>query len=282
MYTVPHARQLTIFICALGVGFLLGIIYDLCRCIRLSISESKGLVVFFDLLYFFIVSLVSFLYTLAMNKGEVRFYILLGEFIGLAFYYISFGIAVIKFTDKFTGVLKSVYNVVFRVVSAPFRAMKRVFLSLSEKSKKFFTKSRKKSEKIRKKHLPKVYMYVYNLLGILLANKRSSKDGEDALAKKTPKTKKKKNRGSVIVYLLCGAIVLALLIGIVQKLADNKSKADEKASLNSTLESLVSENKALEQAVSQGDEEELAEEYARKKGYVKPDERVYVDITPGL
>ena len=29
------------------------------------------------------------------------------------------------------------------------------------------------------------------------------------------------------------------------------------------------------------DEKELAEEYARKKGYVMPDERVYVDITPG-
>ena len=29
------------------------------------------------------------------------------------------------------------------------------------------------------------------------------------------------------------------------------------------------------------DKKELAEEYARKKGYVMPDERVYVDITPG-
>ena len=29
------------------------------------------------------------------------------------------------------------------------------------------------------------------------------------------------------------------------------------------------------------DEEALIEEYARKKGYVKSDERVYVDITPG-
>ena len=41
------------------------------------------------------------------------------------------------------------------------------------------------------------------------------------------------------------------------------------------------ENEALEKAVSEGDEAALVEEYARKKGYVMPDERVYVDITPG-
>ena len=34
-------------------------------------------------------------------------------------------------------------------------------------------------------------------------------------------------------------------------------------------------------AATNGDESALAEEYARKKGYVMPDERVYVDITPG-
>jgi cell division protein FtsB len=73
-----------------------------------------------------------------------------------------------------------------------------------------------------------------------------------------------------------------LLVGIVQKISDNKAKQDEKTALSNTLESLVSENEALEKAVSEGDEDELAEEYARKKGYVMPDERVYVDITPGL
>ncbi len=99
---------------------------------------------------------------------------------------------------------------------------------------------------------------------------------------KTKKAKKKIEPKSIITTVLCGAIILFLLVGIVQKISDNKAKQDEKTALSNTLESLVSENEALEKAVSEGDEDELAEEYARKKGYVMPDERVYVDITPGL
>ena len=51
--------------------------------------------------------------------------------------------------------------------------------------------------------------------------------------------------------------------------------------LSSEYESRVAENEELESAIKDGDKAELAEKYAREKGYVMPDERVYVDITPG-
>ncbi len=100
-----------------------------------------------------------------------------------------------------------------------------------------------------------------------------------ALAKK--KKKNKVEPKSIFVFAFCACIVLVLLVGIVQKIGDNNAKQKEMAALNNTLESLVSENEALEEAAKEGDEKKLAEEYARKKGYVMPDERVYVDITPG-
>ncbi len=95
------------------------------------------------------------------------------------------------------------------------------------------------------------------------------------------KNKSKVEPKSIFVFALCACIVLVLLVGIVEKIGDNNAKQKELDTLNNTLENLVSENKALEQAAKDGDEKKLAEEYARKKGYVKPDERVYVDITPG-
>ncbi len=95
------------------------------------------------------------------------------------------------------------------------------------------------------------------------------------------KNKSKVEPRSIIVFALCTCIVLVLLLGIVEKIGDNNAKQKEKDTLNVTLNELVSENKALEEAAKGGDEKKLAEEYARKKGYVKPDERVYVDITPG-
>ncbi len=183
MYSVPHSQQLNIFLCSLGVGFLLGIVYDVLRGIRLSFSESKFLIVIFDLLYFLILSFITFIFILALNKGEVRMYIILGEIIGLLFYYFSFGIAAVKATDKIIACLKKIYSVVFKAVSFPFRFVKRVFMVILGKIKENLAKTRKKNEKIKKKHLQKLRIYVYNLFGILLANRKSVKKGESSFGK---------------------------------------------------------------------------------------------------
>ncbi len=183
MYSVPHSEQLSIFLSSLGVGFILGVIYDILRGIRLSVSKSKVLVVVFDLIYFLLLAFVTFIFILAANKGEIRFYIIMGEIIGLVFYYVSFGIAAIKITDKIIGLLRRFYSFSFRVLSAPFRLMKRLFLNLKEKIKEKFRKTSKNSEKIRKKHLPKLRLYVYNLFGILLANQKFQKKGGGSFGK---------------------------------------------------------------------------------------------------
>ncbi len=183
MYSVPHSEQLSIFLSSLGVGFILGVLYDILRGLRLSVSKSKVLVVVFDLIYFLLLAFITFIFILAANKGEIRFYIILGEIIGLVFYYVSFGIAAIKITDKIIGLLRRFYSFSFKVLSAPFRLMKRLFLNLKEKIKKKFRKTSKNSEKIRKKHLPKLRLYVYNLFGILLANQKFQKKGGGSFGK---------------------------------------------------------------------------------------------------
>ena len=86
---------------------------------------------------------------------------------------------------------------------------------------------------------------------------------------------------SIIVFVLCACIVLYFVVSIVKKQIEINKSTEARDELVSVLESQQAENKELEAAISQGDESALAEEYARKKGYVMPDERVYVDITPG-
>ena len=177
MYSVPQSEQLTIFISSLGLGFLLGILYDVLRALRLSLTKSKGAVIFFDILYFILFGFFTFIFILALNKGEVRFYIIVGELIGALFYYISFGIAVIKITERAVSLLRRFYAFLFKVISAPFRLIKKGFSAIFGKMSKLFKKTEKKSSKIRKKLLPKLRLYVYNLLGILFANKPIGKKG---------------------------------------------------------------------------------------------------------
>ncbi len=177
MYSIPHSQQLVIFLTALGIGFLLGVVYDILRAIRLSITKSQKAHIFFDILYFLILTLTSYIFILAANKGEIRFYIIVGELLGLAFYYFSLGIAVIKATDIAVNLLRQFFKFIFKVISSPFRLAFRLFSFLKKKLSVFLKKTEKKSSKIQKKVLQKAHLYVYNLLGVFCARKGTRKKG---------------------------------------------------------------------------------------------------------
>lgn len=180
MYNVYQSEQTLIFIASLGVGFLLGVLYDFLRALRLSFTRGKIAVIVFDLLYFFVVAFVSYIFILATNKGEVRSYIIVGELLGAVFYYFSLGFALMKLTDKFVLLLRGFYSILYKIISFPFRLIKKVYLKLFGKLKTIFKKSEKKSQKIQKKVLPKARVYVYNLFGILCAGSQKSRKGGKA------------------------------------------------------------------------------------------------------
>ena len=184
MYNVSQSEQTLIFVASLGVGFLLGILYDFLRALRLSLTKGKVAVVVFDLLYFFMVSFGSYLFILAANKGEVRSYIIIGELLGAVFYYFSLGYALMKLTDKFIFLLRRFYSILFKIVSFPFHLIKSAFFKVFGKLRIFFEKSEKKSKKIQKKVLPKWRVYVYNLFGILCAGSQRSRKGGKADGKR--------------------------------------------------------------------------------------------------
>ncbi len=97
---------------------------------------------------------------------------------------------------------------------------------------------------------------------------------------KQKKTKKQFKPVSIIAVLICSCIVLYFGISIVKEFSEHVKKKAELTNAESVLESQNSENEALQKAVDEGDKDAIVEKYAREKGYVKPDERVYVDITP--
>ncbi len=190
MYSVPQGRQLTIFICAIGAGFLLGILYDVMRTLRLSFTKSKAALILFDTVYFLLCGIISFLFILATNKGEVRFYILGGEIIGWLFYYFSFGIVAVRVTDIIVKLLDKTKSILIRVIIAPLRLIYGFFNRINKKLHVFFEKSKKKSRKIRKKHLQKLRLYVYNLFGIVSTREINFQKGGKVLGKRKNKKEK--------------------------------------------------------------------------------------------
>lgn len=167
MYSVAQAEQLKIFLTSLGVGFLLGMLYDIFRFFRLSFSRFKAATVIIDTLYFLLFGFLSYIFILTVNKGEIRFYILLGEALGASFWYFAFAPVSFKITNAVVRFLKRTYW----VVTYPFRALAKAISALNEKIKQKRKKTAKNTQKMRKKLLPKTKIYVYNIFGIFQGKK---------------------------------------------------------------------------------------------------------------
>ena len=116
LYSLSLATQTKNFLLSLGLGFLMGFVYDLFRIIRISISERKIFVIVFDLLYCIFLCLSTFVFLITVNEGQVRFYLLLGEAIGFAVYYFSFGAIVFSFSGKIIDFIKLCFKRIFCVL----------------------------------------------------------------------------------------------------------------------------------------------------------------------
>lgn len=160
-YIQGIAAQTEIFLYAFGFGFMLGILYDVFRTLRMIISGSKGFVLFMDLLYFAVCTFLTFCFVLAVDSGRIRIYVAAGEILGWFVYYFSFGAIAIRAGNAVVSFFK-------RVFSAAVKPVKRVsgkILRKIGKIKNICKKNTRKFDKKQKFILQKYRGIVYNLLG---------------------------------------------------------------------------------------------------------------------
>lgn len=175
VYIQGIAEQTQIFLYSLGFGFLLGVLYDVFRTLRLIISRSKSFVFFADLLYFILCSFLTFFFIMVVDSGRVRLYVALGEILGWFIYYFSFGAIAIRFTNTVTTFFRRVFSGVFNLI-------KRVFFKFGRKTGKIASSGKKimrKSNKKLKFNLQKHKGLVYNLYSYIINYKNKKKGTAD-------------------------------------------------------------------------------------------------------
>ncbi len=158
--------QTEIFLLSLGFGFLLGILYDVFRTLRLIISKSASFTVFMDVMYFAVCAFLIFSFNLVVDSGKIRLYVMFGDLLGWLIYYFSFG----EISIKISNLIISSVRRFFCVVSKPFIRFKRL---LNRKLRKINTFSKKILRKFNKKvkfDLQKHRSMVYNLNGYIENN----------------------------------------------------------------------------------------------------------------
>lgn len=161
VYIQGVAEQTQIFLFSIGFGFLLGILYDVFRTVRMIISESKGFVLFMDLLYFLVCTFLNFCYILTVDYGKIRFYVVFAQILGWLIYYFSFGAVAIRFSRFISKAVRGIAGLVFKPINAVFKRIRLLYNKIFGFNKKIIRKFAKKT----KFNLQKRQGIVYNLIG---------------------------------------------------------------------------------------------------------------------
>lgn len=107
-------NQLFSFFIYVIVGILLGFIFDIFRALRKSIKNSTVATNIEDILFVIISFIIIAMVVQIVNKGELRFYILLGIILGILIYFLSVSKYIITgetwILKSIIKILKSIYN----------------------------------------------------------------------------------------------------------------------------------------------------------------------------
>ena len=115
------SEQTVYFLVSIVFGAALSVLYDLVRLIRL-IWEKKAIVnVAGDILFFVVAGVLTFLFALPFNKGEVRGFIVLGEAIGFLPVHMTLGAVFSRVSGAVILTLRKFTHKIFKIVKKLFK-----------------------------------------------------------------------------------------------------------------------------------------------------------------
>lgn len=158
-YMLGLNTQTQYFLLGFGFGFLLGVLYDVFRILRLLLHVRKRMTVLFDILYGLLCTLLTFLYFLTFHNGKILFFVLAAELLGFLVYYFSLGVVAMRISSVVVRALERFFHLLYQPFRWLFRLLHKIFHKFMKKSAAFYQKVQKNS----KYHLKKKQVMRYTL-----------------------------------------------------------------------------------------------------------------------
>lgn len=140
-------NELYIFLKIVYGGVILGFLYDLYRLFRYYLNPKKIATAIEDIIFWIIVTFISFYILLISNYGELRGFIFLGFVIGVLLYSTLFSDLIIKTQVKLINNIINLMKYLISLVIIPFAAIiklfKKVFSKISPKVKLKYKRSKR-------------------------------------------------------------------------------------------------------------------------------------------
>lgn len=146
------ADQTVYFLFSLLFGVILSALYDMIVVLRLLGFTKLWQTITFDVLYMFLCAVLTVLFAMPFNKGEVRYFVLFGEIIGFLVHRYTLG-----------GVSEKIYSKIIRII--------RVIIEKSLQISRFFLH---KVLKVNRFVVYNVGVILYKAQNIVFKKKRKS------------------------------------------------------------------------------------------------------------
>lgn len=106
------------------MGIIVTVLYDIFRIIRRVIPHNGFFIALEDMIFWAMVSVLLFLLLYHLNNGTVRWFAVLGLFVGMCFYKKIFGDLLVTFMSTILG---GILHIVARLAAVPLKLVKRRF-----------------------------------------------------------------------------------------------------------------------------------------------------------
>ena len=132
------SEQAQCFLASLLLGFILSLLYDLLRAVRLRRATKRRFTSALDLLYCAAFALLTFLFALRIGGGELRLYMLFSVLLGAVSY---FAFCARLFRPLWAFWAEVLFSFA-RLAAAPLRWLQKVYGKLAKLCKRYFLFSR--------------------------------------------------------------------------------------------------------------------------------------------
>ena len=126
MYGTDLSVQIENLMPFVGLGFILGLLYDILSLFRRTFRKTGVTVFVVDFCFCIFVAVSSFLLLLGTANGFIRVYLLVAEILGAVIYFLTFGILVSSVVGLLSDLIKKCFSPFFKLRKMIFIKIKKI------------------------------------------------------------------------------------------------------------------------------------------------------------
>ena len=169
------APSTLLFFYSILTGAFLGVVYDIFRILRIAYPPKKIGIIAQDITFALICIIATLIFLQFFTNGALRFFVLVGEFLGFLLYYLTIGVIVIKMAKVIIKIVKKILYIVIW----PFRKIFGWFFSKLSPLLNRFIQKLSKILKITKNACYFILKYCIIKIGLLFRLGKIKRQNEE-------------------------------------------------------------------------------------------------------